>query len=277
MASFDAVFVGAFPARIQVGHSDMKACNMHPARSASIEDIQHQMKSQNASSTFIDSLWNNPLNADLVSQFLNNKFCATCARSSDEECLPLYQRYSVQDYFYLEDYVKYKALRLNTLPVGNLTALEAEVSSVLSDAESAISAGQSYVKDLHGNTSDLAEGNRNIEELAYGNWLQNSASSEDWFNLHVMIIPCIYGWTKLADGLLNDPSTKNDTIFFSTWIQPNTDPSYANDLSAFLDANKLLWENEVDTGTEGTMGKWNSLFRTALQLEVALFASPFDK
>ena len=76
--------------------------------------------------------------------------------------------------------------------MGNLTALKEEASSVLSDAEFAISAGESYVSDLHGKASDLAEENRKVQELAYGNWLQNLASSEDWFNLHVMIIPCIY-------------------------------------------------------------------------------------
>ena len=59
------------------------------------------------------------------------------------------------------------------------------------------------------------------------------------------------GWTLLAEKLLNDPLTRNgrtyrriqarmseaateilhaDTIFYSTWIQPNTDPSFASDL-----------------------------------------------
>ena len=59
------------------------------------------------------------------------------------------------------------------------------------------------------------------------------------------------GWTLLAEKLLNDPLTRNgrthrgiqtrmsgaateilhaDTIFYNTWIQPNTDPSFASDL-----------------------------------------------
>lgn len=88
--------------------------------------------------------------------------------------------------------------------MGNLTTLKDEVSSILSDAEYAISAGQSYVQDLHGKASDLDEGNRKVQELAYGNWLQNSASSTDWFNLHVVIIPCIYvRWLLFSSAVVS--------------------------------------------------------------------------
>ncbi|MCJ1450178.1 hypothetical protein MMC28_000507, partial [Mycoblastus sanguinarius] len=295
MASVFPIPVHVPSARIQLAFVNMNTDAIHPARGASVEDIQNQLRKRTASytpastphstfynelttlsSTFVESLWDASSNEDLVSQFLNNSFCTTCARSSDQDCLPLYQRYSVQDYFYLEDYVKYKAHRLLTLPVGNLPALQDEAASILSDAEYAISAGQSYVTDLHGSAADLAEGNRNIAGLAYGNVLQNAASQEDWFNLHVLIIPCIYGWTLLAEKLLNDPLTRNDTIFYKTWIQPNTDPSYANNLTTFLDANDAVWENGIDTGGGGIVGEWNTLFRTALKLEIALFASAFD-
>lgn len=63
------------------------------------------------------------------------------------------------------------------------------------------------------------------------------------------------GWTLLAEKLLKDPLTRNgrtawriktrmscaateillaDTIFYKTWIQPNTDPSFADDLAGKL-------------------------------------------
>ncbi|KAL8767336.1 MAG: hypothetical protein Q9194_006017 [Teloschistes cf. exilis] len=223
-----------------------------------------------------DTLWTAPENQDLVSQFLNNNLTTTCAHSTDDECLPLYQKYSVQDYFFLEDYVKYKAHRLITIPTGELSALRNEANSVSSDAKYAISAGQSYVEDLHGRAEDLAEENRSIAELAYGNVLQNAASYEDWYNLHIISIPS-KGWTLLALKLMNDPLTRNDTIFYKTWIEPNSDPSYSSNLTAFLSANEAVWKNGIDTGTPGRMGQWSSLFRTALRLEIALFASAFEK
>jgi hypothetical protein len=38
-----------------------------------------------------------------------------------------------------------------------------------------------------------------------------------------------------------------------------------------------VWKNGIDTGTGTMTGKWNTLFRTALKLEIALFASAFDR
>lgn len=239
-------------------------------------DIQQHLTKREITSSIADILWNDPSNQDLVSQFLNNNLTTTCAHSSDQDCLAYYQKYSVQDYFFLEDYVKYKSHRLITIPTGDLQTLQHEANSVLSDAEYAITAGQSYVTDLHGRAEDLAEENRSVAELAYGSVLQNAASQEDWYNLHIISIPCIYGWTLLAQKLLNDPLTKNDTIFYKTWIEPNSDPSYASNLTAFLSANEAVWKDGIDTGTPDRSGEWRGLFRTALRLEVALFASAFE-
>ncbi|KAI4193457.1 MAG: hypothetical protein LQ350_008310, partial [Teloschistes chrysophthalmus] len=200
-----------------------------------------------------DTLWAE--NQDLVSQFLNNDFINFCGRGSDEVCLPLYRKYYVQDYFYLVDYVKYKAHRLITIPTGELSALRNEADSVSRDAKYTITANEPYVKDLHGRAEDLAKGNRSIAELAYGNVFQNAASYENWYNLHVISIPCIYGWTRLTQQLMNNPSTRN----------------------AFLNANEAVWKNGIDTGTPGRVGEWTSLFRTAMRLEIALFVSAFEK
>ena len=120
-------------ARTQFAFVNMNADANHPTRGASVDDIQKtQLRKRTSSSyihpqthfpiqsaicripllptqkiliffhpkspsdsTFIDSLWNAPSNQDLVSQFLNNSFCTTCARGTDHDCLPLYQRYSV--------------------------------------------------------------------------------------------------------------------------------------------------------------------------------------
>ncbi|KAL8635453.1 MAG: hypothetical protein Q9228_007054 [Teloschistes exilis] len=216
--------------RIQLAYVNMNADALDPARGASVEEIQHHLVKRQQSASIADTLWAAPENQHLVSQFLNNNLTTTCAHSTDHECLPLYQKYSVQDYFYLEDYVKYKAHRLISIPTGEISALSNEANSVSSDAKYAISAGHFYVQDLHGRPEDLADGNRSIAELAYGNVLQNAASYED--------------------------------CSLST---------------AFLSANEAVWKDGIDTGTSGRMGEWTSLFRTALRLEIAMFASAFEE
>ena len=46
---------------------------------------------------------------------------------------------------------------------------------------------------------------------------------------------------------------------------------------AFLNANYAVWQNDVDTGTGNVTDDWTTLLRTALKLEIALFASAFDE
>ena len=78
------------------------------------------------------------------------------------------------------------------MPQGDLTALKAEAESIASEADYAIGGRTLSVETLHTDPAKLAEGNRNVAELAYGNILQNSASTDNWFDLLVLIIPCIY-------------------------------------------------------------------------------------
>ena len=76
--------------------------------------------------------------------------------------------------------------------MGDLSGLHDEAASVISDTEYTLGARDSYVNNLHGRASDLAEENRSIAELAYGNVLQNAALQDNWFDQHVLVIPCLY-------------------------------------------------------------------------------------
>ena len=105
-----------------------------------------------------------------------------------------------QDYFFLEDYVRYKSKRLLSVPIGDVAGLRMEAASILTDADTLVTAGKSYIADLHGHPSDLAEENRNLAELAYGNVLQNASQSEDWYNLNVISIPCVYVCIRPSDS-----------------------------------------------------------------------------
>ena len=54
------------------------------------------------------------------------------------------------------------------------------------------------------------------------------------------------------------------------------DPKPLTERPAFLNANYAVWQNDVDVGTGNVTDDWTSLFRTALQREIALFASAFE-
>lgn len=87
--------------------------------------------------------------------------------------------------------MKFRGLRLNTFPL-----IDAE--GLIEEARSTGNSG-AWVRDqaeicveLGFPAEKLDTTEKSIAELAYGNYLQSNAGREDWFNAHIMTIPCIY-------------------------------------------------------------------------------------
>ncbi|KAI9687034.1 MAG: hypothetical protein M1822_002444 [Bathelium mastoideum] len=244
-------------------------------------------------STFIEKLWKNPDNASEVNAFMDNPVVLGWSKGIEDATLKKeFLAYNIQDFFYLIDYVKFKALRLASIPQTDLDDLEKEAKSLGTQFSGSIDPSlESTIKPLMEDLgigvksipdkkirSEVLKTNRSVAELAYANFLQNNANHTDWFNLHVIMIACSYGWSKLAVKLYDMPSTLKKGRFFDMWIQPNVLvkdnkaelSDYANTLATFLDQNSQFWAAQNETQDTEV---WNSLFRTALRLEVALFES----
>jgi len=107
----------------------------------------------------------------------------------------------------------------------------------------------------------------------------NNANGDDWYNLHVILIGCYWGWCKLAIELYNRPDTDRTSYFYNTWILPSIDlssgyadyTSSAKKLSQFLDANAEF----MTSGVSRLQAR--DLFRTAVRLETAFFDSGFQE
>lgn len=191
---------------------------------------QKRAASNEADSTtfgFISRLWDKEENKELVKAFLENELCKICALNKDPKAKAYYTEYMVQDYWYLEDYVKFRGLRLNTFPLNDVNGLVEEAASV--------GASGTWVKEqfallaeLGVGEAKLAETERSVAEIAYSSFLQSNASREDWFVAHVMTIPCIYGWTQIAKKLEANPQTDKTSVFYKTWVKPNLSMESAN-------------------------------------------------
>ncbi|KAL9102189.1 MAG: hypothetical protein Q9163_002637 [Psora crenata] len=193
---------------------------------------------------FINKLWNAPENQDVVEKFLNNKMCMQCAENKDPDaCLKLFQTYAIQDYFYLVDYFKFKALRLTTIPQADFDTLTAEAQSIgrLPDY---VAEWMESCKQIGVTPEQIQSQERSVAELAYANYLQINASRDDWFNSHVIMIACAYGWSKLSKKLYDDNSTDKTSLFYKDWILTNIDTSDPETNPDFLsqDAIKIASE-----------------------------------
>ncbi|KAK7454097.1 hypothetical protein VKT23_011608 [Stygiomarasmius scandens] len=240
-----------------------------------LEKLEDEAQPENKE---IDKLWNDIDNQDVVTAFMENKLCVEAAQDK-ENARAAYKRYAVQDYFYLLDSVRFKALRFATLPYDDfdLDKLDQEIKSVTNSTGYARDWFITCVEQLGVSEEDFRV-ERSIAELAYSQYLQNNAQGDDWYNLHVVLIGCYWGWCKLALDLYQQPTTKKDTAFYKTWILPNvdtTDPNRpdftksAKVLSKFLDQNAAIMTSEL------SRDKAKHLFRTTLRLEVSLFESAY--
>ena len=140
---------------------------------------------------------------------MNNKLCRDAARGNPV-ALEAYKAYAIvstlpnittethrlivvqQDYFYLIDLVKFMALRLATVPQYDLDTLNTELDSVSKSFSWVTDWAKTCVTDLHIDPNQLVNTERSIAEMAYAGVLQNNTRVEDWFNLHVIMIGCIY-------------------------------------------------------------------------------------
>ena len=108
-----------------------------------------------------------------------------------------------QDLFYLIDFVKFKALRLVSIPQYDLGSLRAEAASVGRQFNENVDyTFQSLVKPLMDQSitrpprspevtmGDVLRIDRSVAGLAYANNSQNNAGHNDWFTLHVILIAC---------------------------------------------------------------------------------------
>ncbi|KAI1119480.1 hypothetical protein F5Y14DRAFT_457747 [Nemania sp. NC0429] len=187
-------------------------------------------------------------NRRLYDRFLNNCFC----RGMAQGLLPLgaYEEFAKQDYLYLLDSIRFKALRFAKCNFrGDLNDMKTESDKIARAVGYAQDWKQTCISKLRIPESEMDNIQPSVAEMAYSGFLQNQTSQDDWFSLYVIMIP------------------SKDTVFYETWIQPNLGDASAQKLSRFLEANRGANTSPVNKD------RWNELFRNALKLELELFNS----
>ncbi|KAL0260204.1 hypothetical protein SLS55_003888 [Diplodia seriata] len=209
-------------------------------------------------STLIDTLWDE--NQDLVDQFLNNDFLKSQADGAPEDTVPSYQYYAIQDYYYLVDYVQYKALRMTTFsetyPTKLLSVLAEEAVAIQGDIDYAWSTRNDTLGTSLSVPLDVIDaGKRGVAQLAYSDWLQKNLDL-GWFTLHVMSIPCIYvsllnaGAGAVLTGRGRDGSNSPNTLTNPTQPEKNNVGWFREVLFPSIDRYETIFSS-ADVGDEG--------------------------
>ena len=115
------------------------------------------------------------------------------------------------------DYIKFRALRLTTIPQTDFESMAAETHSTGRLPEY-VSGQLEMCKRIGFTPEKIALEERSVAQLAYANYLQINASRNDWLKPHVMMIACAYvgklkssgrygvdfstqGWSRIAKEL----------------------------------------------------------------------------
>ncbi|PMD65555.1 uncharacterized protein K444DRAFT_625123 [Hyaloscypha bicolor E] len=239
---------------VEIEHVNLDATNTH--RGVQPSAIINTFNNPAIVDQFILKIWNDPHNQDVVQAFLKNDFVWFAAYHTDSEALAYYQNYGI-------------ALRLNTVLDDDWENLQKEANSLAESVKWVNNWRDTLITKLKLPAASIDQAERSIGEMAYANVLQRHASIDDWFDLHVIMIPCVWIQIRRQTNLTGNIAT----IFYETWVKPNLTTSSADKLSSFLDANSEMWAAGIDKGQAPKKGKWNQLFRTAMRLEVELFKS----
>lgn len=209
---------------------------------------------------------------------MENALCVDAAKGV-RAALDAYKKYAAQDFFYLTNYVKFKALRLLAKPgTTNATTEKDDAADIKGNAQDAVKWYNTCVNDLH---IDMDKETPNSAVLEYNKHLIDLTRSENWFSLHVILVACNYGWSKLSLSLFDKANKTTD--FAKYWLLPNLDwdpkhpnvapklPSWALSLDAFLTVNAAQYASRLHNEDN------NSLFRAGLILEIGLFNSVYKR
>lgn len=226
---------------------------------------------------FIETLWNAPGNQDLVQEFMSVPLCVDAAKGI-QTALDAYRQYAAQDFFYLTNYVTFKVLRYQTATADHSVPAETkQAQDVLDDAQYALD-WLNTCKDKIG-IIDMDDVKANDAVLQYAKFLDAVARSDNWFSLHVILIACNYGWSKLALSLYSEGMNKT-TDFYKYWLADSLDLSNpaAPALSSYaLALDKFLTQNAAEYASRLQTEDTNKLFRDGLILEIALFNSVYTR
>jgi len=201
-------------------------------------------------------------NQDLWDKMINNQFCLQMA--TGKAGINNFKWYMVQDMLYLKNYVYFK--------LGYYA--KADWDTISSEASARIGKDVGYVGGQIKTCTDppLSVPPQVVNSAvavthvqAYCDYLISSTIIEDWFSLHVLMLPCLIGYDTIATKYLNNPITDKDSIYYKLWIQANVGGSSPARYREFLDKYAAAYGSPV------AHEKWQKLFRKSCEMEIGFW------
>ncbi|KAG8710427.1 hypothetical protein FRC09_000144 [Ceratobasidium sp. 395] len=205
-------------------------------------------------------------NEDVWKQFVNHPFCLMMGSGSAS--LEGFKEYMIQDFVFLRSDIRFQFGLYYRTEDWSILSTEA-LQIITRGFEYAKEQLDTCIEDLQISKTTMLTAAPTHQLQKYIDFQHEALENESWIShlphdLFKKTNAWLQGYYEIAHRLKYDPFTRNDTVFYQLWIEPN---SYPDDLEAYTDyLNKnLAHVNPHPIEVE----RWSALFRKACEMEIS--------
>ncbi|MBO1075334.1 TenA family protein [Roseomonas marmotae] len=179
--------------------------------------------------------------------------------------LPAFQRYLVQDWLFLIQFARAKALaafKAESLPA--LRGKAAGLSSILAEMQMHLA----YCADWGLSEADVLAQVEAPETVSYTRWVLDRGMAGDILDLEVALAPCTIGYGEIARRIEAHPGRRRGDNPYESWIGAYASPDYQ---AVAATAAERLDALGVSHGGEARFASLSATFSEAARLEAAFW------
>lgn len=176
-----------------------------------------------------------------------------------------FRYYIIQDYLYLEEYLKVFAIGIAKAKSPETTVLFSKYVSLLTEGEMDIHRG--YMGRFAVTREELEHTPRALDNLSYTSYMLRVAYEEDEAAILAAILSCAYSYEVIARTILEREPSAVEHPFYGDWIRGYADPHYGEANVLLLDTLDRLTADD----TEAQLRHLTDIFVACSRYEAAFW------
>jgi thiaminase/transcriptional activator TenA len=179
--------------------------------------------------------------------------------------LPAFQRYLVQDWLFLIQFARAKALAaFKAESLGALRSKASGLNSLLAEMQMHLT----YCAEWGLSETDVLAESEAPETVSYTRWVLDRGMAGDILDLEVALAPCTIGYGEIARRIDAHPNCKRDGNPYGSWIATYSSPGYQ---ALAAGAAERLDALGVSHGGDARFASLSATFGEAARLEAAFW------
>ncbi|KAK2460463.1 hypothetical protein APHAL10511_007510 [Amanita phalloides] len=99
-------------------------------------------------------------------------------------------------------------------------------------------------------------------DVSKKHYMKSSRNEDSFVVYYVILLPCVLSYWRIAERLMENPSTLKNVVYHQAWTENNYDSSSATKYIKFINANIM---------NSGGVDRWSDMFKEACELQIDIF------